>query len=262
MPLDKSQKEKFLMDGYVLLENVISKERCNFLRELIEKIAAQERDSGEACSYGYQLQRVWNLISKHHAFQEIVCESLILEVMDWIFDRDTLHQKYFLSSFQANILGIGAVEQVLHIDTPVPDPVPIWPIKANSIWCVDDFTSSNGATVVIPGSHKFQRRPNKDHDQNAPGQIQVIAPKGSVLITHGALWHRSGKNSSNQSRIGLLASFAASYAREIANEEDYLRVVPFDRLDIMSTTLKTLLGVGHGIRPGAVISGIPSTKKK
>lgn len=252
MPLDESQKQKFLADGYLLLEGVISKERCNLLRELIEKLAAQERENGEACTYGPQLQRVWNLISKHEEFQEIVCENKILEVMEWIFDRDTSHQKYFLSSFQANILGVGAAEQVLHIDTPVPDPVPIWPIKANSIWCIDEFTNSNGATIVIPGSHKFQRRPNKDHDQKAPGQIQITAPKGSVLITHGALWHRSGKNASDGSRVALLGSFAASYAREIANEEDYLRVVPVPKLDSMPTKLKTLLGVGHGVRPGAM----------
>ncbi len=81
--------------------------------------------------------------------------------MEWIFDRKTPHQKYFLSSFHANILGPGCPKQKLHIDTPVPEPLPDWPIKANSIWMLDDFTILNGATEVVPKSHKLKFKPKK-----------------------------------------------------------------------------------------------------
>ena len=31
----------------------------------------------------------------------------------------------------------------LHIDTQVPEPLPDWLIKVNSIWMLDDFTTHN-----------------------------------------------------------------------------------------------------------------------
>ena len=40
-------------------------------------------------------------------------------------------------------------DKKLHIDTQIPDPLPPWPIKANSIWMIDDFTEQNGSTEVI-----------------------------------------------------------------------------------------------------------------
>ena len=43
----------------------------------------------------------------------------------------------------------------IHIDTPCPEPLPEWPIKANSIWMLDDFNILNGSTEVLPKSHKL-----------------------------------------------------------------------------------------------------------
>lgn len=55
--------------------------------------------------------------------------------------------------------------------------------------------------------------------------IKCLGKPGSVLIIHGALWHRAGANKSKVNRVGLLGSFAASYAREIANEENQSRII-------------------------------------
>ena len=46
-----------------------------------------------------------------------------------------------------------------------------------------------------------------------------------MIITHGALWHRSGENLSKESRVALLGSFAASYAMEIASEENHSKII-------------------------------------
>ena len=48
---------------------------------------------------------------------------------------------------------------------------------------------------------------------------------GSVLFTHGNLWHRAGTDNSEAPRIGLLCSFAASYMKEIASEEDQSLII-------------------------------------
>ena len=128
-----------------------------------------------------------------------------------LFLIETPSIKILPSSFQANILHPGCNKQRLHIDTPVPEPLPDWPIKANSIWMIDDFTESNGATELCAGSHRRKFKPNITDDKEAIN-TKAIAPAGSVLFTHGALWHRAGANISKKSRVALLGSFAASYA--------------------------------------------------
>ena len=77
-----------------------------------------------------------------------------------IFSRKTSHTLYSISSFQANILYPGAEKQKIHLDTPFPEPLPIWPIKINTINLLDDFTQFNGATMIAPRSHKLKIKPN------------------------------------------------------------------------------------------------------
>lgn len=225
------------------------------LRQLVLTLADAERSTKKAHLYtdDARLQRVWNLLNKGRIFGDIIQRPIVLEAMEWMFDRDTTHQKYFLSSFQANILMKGAEAQKWHLDTPIPEPHPPWIIKANTIWLLDDFTEENGATEVVPGSHLIPRRPRKDDVILEQNGVKVIAKAGSLIFTHGALWHRSGHNKTDGSRVALLGSFAASFAREIANEENILAVLDSDIIASASDNLKRILGVGHGLKPGADI---------
>lgn len=245
-------KKDFEENGCCLIENVISKEKAEQVKKRVMELADYEQNMGTAHFYDEvgAAQRVWNLLNKDPVFQELIQMPVILNAMDWIFDRDTPHQKYYLSSFQAHILHPGAQKMKLHIDTPVPEPLPDWIIKANTIWILDGFNSRNGATEYIPGSHKWKHKP-KATDQARKDITIAQAPVGSVLITHGALWHRGGENCSDTSRACLLGSFAASYAREIANEENYSVVLDAEIYQHASDNLLAILGPEHGIRPGS-----------
>ena len=193
---------------------------------------------------------MWNIINKHSIFREIIQLPTILDAMEDIFMRDTFHNKYILSSFQANIVGPGGVEQKLHVDTPIPEPFPPWIMKATTVWLLDDFEENNGATLYLPGSHKFGKKPTKN-DQSRDDLVQLNAKKGSVAIHHGYLWHKSGTNNTDNSRIALLGAFAASYTRDISNEENYGAIVDDDVVAESSKDLNTLIGIGHGVMRGA-----------
>lgn len=248
--LDPEARKYFEESGFVVIEGLLSPSETLAAKTAILELAASERESGIAHNYGPNMQRVWNLLNKHPVFQDLITSPQILAWMEHLFDRPTSSQKYYLSSLQANMNKAGAPGLHLHIDTPIPEPLPPWIIKANTIWILDDFTQTNGATEVIPGSHKRTRKPRRDDPADEEGIIKVIAPAGSVIITHGALWHRSGANRSSQDRTVLLGSFAASFAREIASEEDTVRCLHPDTLDTMSDELKSLIGYNHGLKPG------------
>ena len=105
----------------------------------------------------------------------------------------------------------------------------------------------------MPGSHKKSTKPTSEDDKNIK-YIKVVAPRGSVLFTHGNLWHRAGSNQSSKPRIGLLCSFAASYMKEIASEEDQTLVISQEVKTNASKRLSAILGLGHGIKDGALLS--------
>ncbi len=256
MQLSDSFKNEFSENGCVLIPNLISAEHVQLLRNKVLELAEHEASQSEADIYAFdksgKTQRVWNLVNKHQIFRDLFDIDLIDDIMNWIFERKTTHQKYFLSSFQANVIHPGADKQRLHIDTPVPEPLPPWPIKANTIWLLDDFTETNGATEYLPGSHKYSYKPTDVHERES-SLCKACGPAGSVLVIHGALWHRAGANVSFNPRIGLLCSYAASFAREIASEEDHSIVIDRNVIDNASTRLRTILGVGHGIKSGAQV---------
>ena len=250
-------KEGFDEDGFFIWRNFISIDHAQELRELVVDMAAFEKKVGDSYFYPFDAdgltQRVWNLTNKSKRFRALLELDEISELMNYIFRRPTHHQLFHLSSFQANILYPGAKRQKLHIDTPFPEPIPPWPAKANSIWLLDNFTEENGATEVVGGSHKFDYKPTKEDDKNIKFS-KTIAPIGSVLFTHGNLWHRAGANNSLEPRIGLLCSFAASYMKEIASEEDQSLIIASEIKEHASDRLKAILGIGTGIKHGAFVN--------
>ena len=72
----------------------------------------------------------------------------------------------------------------LHADQALWGPVAH---TSNSTWCLTDYTQANGALAYVPGSHRFglSTPPKEAVEQARP----VEAPKGSLIIWHGATWH-------------------------------------------------------------------------
>ena len=71
-----------------------------------------------------------------------------------LLDR-ILEPNYLLSQLQVINILPGEAAQPLHYDDGFyPWPRPRRAIGAASIFALDPFTEDNGATVVIPGSHR------------------------------------------------------------------------------------------------------------
>jgi ectoine hydroxylase-related dioxygenase (phytanoyl-CoA dioxygenase family) len=240
----------FESNGYVVLHGVLSANEVANISKTLTLISNLEvdLDTNQFHTTDPKNRRVWNLLGKSRVFDNLITSELITSAMNRVFARDTRHKKYFLSSLQGVLLQPGGVAQKMHIDTPVPEPIPPWIIKANTIWLLDAFTSNNGATEVVPGSHKSGKKPPPEILDMEQPIVKLTAPAGSVIITHGALWHRGGENSSTGIRRVLLGSFAASFAREISTEEDSLRSIPSTVIHSLDPKLLEILGYSHGLK--------------
>lgn len=236
--------------GFIVIQDFLTQDIVSKAKDVIASLHAQEVENNSSYKYAENVDRVWNLVNKHILFSELITNPLIATLMEAIFDRDTRHQKYFLSSFQATYVRPGAKAQALHIDTPVPNPLPPWEIKVNTIWLLDEFTDMNGATEIIPGSHKYGRRPVDSDLKDHAGLRKIKAPAGSLVVTSGYLWHRAGANLSPGVRTALLGSFASSAFREISSEEDIVRKSLHNKKFEMSEKCWKLVGGLHGIKAG------------
>lgn len=177
-------------------------------------------------------QRVWGLLSRDPVFSDLAEHPTALH-----FVKALMGWPVLLSNISANITGPGGGEMMLHADQGFA-PEPWGGIHGvNIAWIIDDFTDRNGATRMVPGSHRLNRKPTA---ADSPDTVGMEAPAGSVIVMEGRVWHRTGFNrSENLRRAGIFAFYTLPVY--LPQENWFLSLNPAIR-HYASETLLQLLG--------------------
>lgn len=241
-------------DGYTILERAIEEELVAEIRSEIDRVeglgGSAPRGNGIE---GFNTLRTYNLLAKSPVFQAMPVHPEVLPIVERVLEPDCL-----LSGMTSMNLGPGEVAQPLHPDDYVINvPRPHHPLVCTTIWALNDFTEENGATRLVPGSHKADHLPDY---QNPPESIAAVMPAGSVLIFHGSLWHGSGDNRSQDTRrIGINVQYCAGFIRTQQNQyvgvPDEIKRTFSDRLlELCGYTLyKGISGHVDGKSPATVL---------
>jgi ectoine hydroxylase-related dioxygenase (phytanoyl-CoA dioxygenase family) len=238
--------------GYCLIEGALDADRVAALRGRVAELAAQEIVDGT--DYVYESgcnQRVWNLLNKDDIFVELALDPTVLRLMEHMLDFG-----FLLSNIDANIAGPGGQPMFLHADQSfVPPSWPPYPLVANAMWMLDDFTPDNGATRVVPNSHRLGRGPDYGTGEVATVEtVPVCAPAGTAMVFEGRLWHQTGANvTESVRRHGILAYYCRPFIRQQENFFVSLDPAVIDRAD---PRLRQLLGWEHYFSLG-MINGMP-----
>lgn len=198
-------------DGCTVIERAADPALVAALIGAVERI---ERDHQLGCAKtsfeGFKTLRVNNLLTYDEVFWEVPLHSSVLPVVEAVLDKECL-----LSSFCSLVLGPGQEAQPIHEDTQlIPLPRPHIPITLNAIWALSDFTATNGATRIIPGSHKYETSPVYGQDYDA---VTATMPAGSVMLFDSALWHGGGPNSSDARRFAFSCAYCWGWMRQQEN---------------------------------------------
>lgn len=194
--------------GYALLADALPPAELGEVRARLVEQAAAEAHSGVAYfDTEAANQRVFMLLNKGQVFRDLVLRPVTRSLMEHLLGPGCL-----VSSLTANIAGPGGHEMGLHTDQGyVPPPYP-YPLVANVMWLLDDFTADNGATLLVPGSHRL--------DGSAPPTAPPIAaeaPAGTGLVFDGRLWHGTGANRTGTPRHGILSYHCRPFMRQQEN---------------------------------------------
>jgi ectoine hydroxylase-related dioxygenase (phytanoyl-CoA dioxygenase family) len=88
-----------------------------------------------------------------------------------------------------------------HRDLPYQHFITSSPIAINALYCVDDFTISNGATHILPATHKCINFPSDEFVAN--NSVYITAKAGSFIILDAMLYHKGGINQTNMDRRAI-----------------------------------------------------------
>src|SRR4051794_8309789 len=161
---------------------------------------------------------------------DVMCHPLLLALADRILLPSCA--RYQLNLGHLLQRGPGSDEQILHRDelvwSDVPHPHP--ELQLATVIAFVDFTRENGATRVVPGSHRWPDRQLSAIEQllGDPPKPEQIAyaemPAGSAVVYLGGTIHAGGANSTDIARRGAHLSYCLGWLR--TEENNYLSIPP------------------------------------
>lgn len=217
-----SSEEKAFLDqnGYLPLANLLSPQQVQALATCLEELAAAEGDqAGLEAHQEAGTTRLANIVDKGTIFEVCFTHPRILAAMAHVLQKD-----FKLSSLNARFALPGEGLQHLHADWRGGVPPGEFEV-CNSIWLLDDFTTENGATRVVPGSHNWGKAPRdlmEDPKATHPKEILLTAPAGTVVIFNSHTWHGGTLNRTDKPRRAMHSYFTRRHNDQQTNQRKYL----------------------------------------
>jgi len=202
--LAPGEKDALDRHGYLLLPAVMDAVWLEQLRVTFEGALGEGRQTANVQQSG--TRHLGDLANKDEAFDGVYTHPKVLAAVYHVLGRSfrVLHL-----SGRDPLPGYG--QQGLHADWTQRGPSEPFSV-VTALWLLDDFTRNNGATRLVPGTHRLVTPPPKKMAAPAsghPDQTLIVAKAGSVLVFNGHLWHSGTRNETNRPRRVLQCQFVA-----------------------------------------------------
>ncbi len=196
-------------EGYCYIENVIPADQIDRVGEEVKRDVLAHSLLEPPKGYVPGLLRV------NQSLAPYLAHSRVLGLAEAVFGP---HVR--ISMLTGSVNAPGLPRGPLHADWPfnqnsqahVPAPYPDVVMHLVSFWMLTDFTEENGATIVVPQSHKNSGNPSGETDVSPdepyPGEARLTGKAGTIAVFDARLWHAEAPNVSDVARVGVLVRYA------------------------------------------------------
>ncbi|MBC8292243.1 MAG: phytanoyl-CoA dioxygenase family protein [Proteobacteria bacterium] len=236
LPADSAPEDiaaRLAEDGAVVIDKLVDDASMDRLADELAPAMKASRTGPDEFS-GHSTRRTGALIAHSQAARELVMNEKILATVGKVLGHATNFQLHLT---QIIAIGPGGEAQPVHRDQwafdffPFPDG---YEVQCNTIWAMTDFTEKNGATRVVPGSHRAGDGRRYELEDTVPATMQ----RGSVLLYTGSVYHGGGNNKSDATRCGVNITYNLAWLRQEENQylsvpTEIARELPDDLLRVM-----------------------------
>jgi ectoine hydroxylase-related dioxygenase (phytanoyl-CoA dioxygenase family) len=207
-----SWSDRLLDRGYVIIPQVIDPAVIEDLqRDLLDRF-----DKTPFCDglfYGSRTKRFGRLLMRSPHAAALVQHDLIVGIVERVLRPGC--DNIQLNLTQALEIHPGSPEQLPHRDQDMwAGPKGGFEYLVNVMWPFTSYTRENGATMLWPDSHRRQDEiilPEKD-------RIDAEMEPGTALLYLGSTLHNAGRNSSQDVRRGMIASYSLGWLKPYENQ--------------------------------------------
>ena len=210
--IDPLQRE-LNVSGFCVVPNVIPPAECLGIRNSVLHAVNRQREN-----YPNAPQNVGftpSIINHDQSFASYLAHQPLMELLQHVLGHNLR-----ISFTSAIINEPGNQRGDWHADWPfnqrnaghVPAPYPDAVMHITTLWMLSPFSSQNGGTLVLPGSHRSATNPtcstSSDSQRRFPSELNVTGAAGSVLVMDSRLWHATAPNDATDARVALAVRYA------------------------------------------------------
>jgi hypothetical protein len=188
--LSDSEQRQLDELGWLALPGLMGPELLEALRRRVDDLFAEEgANAGGEFKQEPGALRLANLVNKGRVFEDVILTGRVLDCVERV-----LGPRFKLSSLNVRSANPHTEDgQPLHADSgAIADESGYY--VCNSVWMLDDFTARNGATRIVPGSHRWKRLPHADFFEAHPEEQLVLGKAGDVVVMNAHMWHGGTAN--------------------------------------------------------------------
>jgi ectoine hydroxylase-related dioxygenase (phytanoyl-CoA dioxygenase family) len=225
--------------GYAIMEGALDPAFCDEIIAEIEWLEAGGEPSLKGNAFvGFKTVRYFDLLNQGEVWQRVATHPNLLPVV-----RGVLGQDMLLSTMGTAVIAPGERAQPIHRDDELYDiAMPHRNLVCNTMWALTDFTEENGATRIVPDTHRLI---GSADPRQAYASIPAIMPKGSLCFVLGTCCHGGGANRTGQRRWALTINYCAGAMRQ---QENLMLATSRERAASFSEALQALIGYRPTLR--------------
>lgn len=234
-------------DGYLALGQLLNHEEVQRVNARIDALIKSEGDHAGSELFDSKhirhpkeagADRLADLVNKGSIFDIFYTHQKVLAGVQAV-----LGPHFKLSSLNYRAAKPGMGHQNLHVD--YGNSVANGAYKVcNTIWLLDDFTEHNGATRIVPGTHKLRELPQdamKNPSLPHPKEILIKAPAGSVFIFNSHVWHGGTNNHTSKYRRSIHSYFCTDDQPQQLDQKRYITEATKERIGIKAQKILDVL---------------------